>query len=213
MRIYLIRHGRQSDSRCNVDVGLSEEGVQQARLTGKRLSTWSLTSLVASDMIRARQTAEHINASLHVPLTIVPALRELNFGQMEGLTTSEIDTRFVEFQAAQLRIDRDVHYPGGESISDVIERVVPELEHIANSGADRIGIITHGVVIRAVVTYVLGAPPQRWRVIGRRFENCGITELDVDAVTGEMSLERVNDYAHLEKHPELLREAWGVREN
>lgn len=213
MHIYLIRHGRQSDSRCNVDVGLSEEGVQQARLTGERMSTWDLTSLFASDMTRARETAEYINASLHVPLTIIPALREINFGQMEGLTTAEIDSRFTEFQAAQLRMDRDIHYPAGESISEVIERVVPELERISRLGADRIGIVTHGVVIRAVVTYVLGAPPQRWRVIGRRFENCGITELDVDAITGEMSLERVNDYAHLEEHPHLLREAWGVREN
>lgn len=42
MKLYLIRHGRQCDKRCNVDVSLSEEGIRQAKLAGMRMKDWGV---------------------------------------------------------------------------------------------------------------------------------------------------------------------------
>ncbi|MDU2596988.1 MAG: histidine phosphatase family protein [Dermabacter sp.] len=213
VRILLVRHGRQSDARCNVDVGLSAAGRQQADLAGGRLAGERVNLVVSSDMIRARETAQILNAHVAAPSREIAALRELDFGEMEGLTDDEIDTRFSEFKTLQARGDRDLHYPGGESASDVLERALAALEALADGGFDTVAIATHGVVIRVLAAHALGAPAHRWRAVARSLENGSITELRYDTHTHTLSLERLNDYAHLEANPELLRAAWGVREN
>lgn len=213
MRVFLVRHGRQSDTRCNVDVDLAEEGRQQADLAGRRMSHWGIRRIVSSDLIRARQTAEIINEHLGVPLSIVPELRELDFGHMQGLTDAEIAGRFSDFKVRQRPMDLDLRYPGGENVADVLERVVPALAAVVDEGPGPVAIATHGVVIRAVVSHVARAPLARWRRMGSGLENGSITEIAWHAEAREFSLERFNDYAHLEAYPALLRAAWGVDEN
>lgn len=214
MRIFLIRHGRQSDARCNVDVELAEEGRRQAELVAHRIGSWGIEKIYSSDLIRARQTAEIVNARLGVPLEIVGALREIEFGAMHGLTEEEIADRFGDFKREQLQMELDLHYPGpgGENIADLLERVVPALKAIAQGPERAVAVATHGVVIRALVAFVCGGPLARWRLVASTFENGSITEL-LWREPGEFTLERLNDHAHLEAHPELLRSAWGVTEN
>ena len=60
MRIYLIRHGRQNSTLCNVNVPLAEAGIEQAHLAGKRLAAYGIDEIYASDLIRARETAQII---------------------------------------------------------------------------------------------------------------------------------------------------------
>lgn len=215
MQIFLIRHGRQSDTRCNVDVGLSPAGERQADLVGARIAPWVIDELYASDMIRARETAEIINSHVNrARIHVVPALRELHFGDMEGLLDEEIQERFGDFARAQARMDRDLAYPGArENVAAVLERTLGALDEIAETGAQRIAMVTHGVVIRALAVHAMGGQVPRWRETAARLENGSITELERDDRTGGYSLQRLNDHAHLEPHPELLRSAWGVREN
>ena len=87
------------------------------------------------------------------------------------------------------------------------------LERIARASPGPVLIVTHGVVIRTLVQHAARGPLYRWRTTARRLENGSITELGYETGTGELSLQRVNDHAHLEPYPELLREAWGVQEN
>ena len=68
--------------------------------------------------------------------------------------------------------------------------------------------VTHGGVIRAVTAHILHMPLARWRSLGRELENCGITELSWDEKRRSFTVERFNDYAHLEAYPELLRSNW-----
>lgn len=213
MRVFLIRHGRQSDARCNVDVDLAVEGRRQAELVAQRMEQWGVTSLYSSDMIRARQTAEIMNRWLRVPHHVAPELRELDFGDMEGLTDLEIAKRFGGFQERQAPMDLDLTYPGGESVSQLMERVIPALRSIVDDASGNIAIATHGVVIRGVVSYVTRSPLPRWRLVATSLENGSITELRWHPAAGQFSLERLNDHAHLEGHPELMRSAWGVSEN
>lgn len=214
MRILLIRHGRQSDARCNVDVGLAAEGRRQAEAVARRIEHWGVEKMYSSDLIRARQTAEIINARLRLPHEIVGELREIDFGALHGLTDEEIDARFGQFKQDQSRMDLDLHYPGpgGENIADLLERVLPAITAIAQGPENAVAISTHGVVIRALAAFAVGIPLPRWRLVATALENCSITELrsrEPDLFT----LERLNDHAHLEAYPELLRSAWGVNEN
>lgn len=212
MRIALIRHGRQSDTRCNVDVGLSPEGRRQAELLGTRLAGSGVDAVIASDMIRARETAEILASPLGLPVEVIPALRELDFGDLEGLDDDRIAADFATFRARQARMEEDLRYPGGETIGELSGRVLEVLADIATRDQDHVAVVTHGVAIRAVLSRILHLPLPRWRTLAPGLENGSITELSHDPGHG-FRLDRLNDHAHLENHRDLLRAAWGVQEN
>ena len=213
MKIYLIRHGRQCDKRCNIDVSLSPEGVRQAVLVGARMKDWGLEKVYSSDMLRAKETAEHANSCWQIPHEVISEFRELCFGDMEGLTDEEIEVKFAGFKKQQEQMETDLPYPGGESASDLVRRAMPKLLEVAGRHRKSIAIATHGVWIRAVLCHILGIDMVKWRMIGTTFENGSITELCYHPEKRQFTLERFNDYAHLEPYPQLLRAAWGVKEN
>lgn len=213
MKIYLIRHGRQSDKRCNVDVSLAPEGIRQAVLTGERMKDWGIEKVYSSDMLRAKETAEQANRSWHVPHEIIPEFRELCFGDMEGLTDEEIEVKFADFKKQQEQMAADIPYPGGESAADLVRRAMPKLREVAGCHSGSIAIATHGVWIRAVLCFILGIDMVKWRTLGTTLENGSITELCYHPEKQQFTLERFNDFAHLEPYPSLLRAAWGVKEN
>ena len=125
MRIYLIRHGRQESPLCNVNVSLSPEGREQARLLGKRLLEENIGEIWSSDLLRAMETAEILNESLRVPRVIRTGLREISFGDLEGLSDEVIAERYELFLRERAKMDRDLSYPGGECAADVVRRAEP----------------------------------------------------------------------------------------
>lgn len=214
MKIYLIRHGRQCDKHCNVDVDLSEEGFRQADLTGAYIKDWGIQKLYSSDMIRARQTAETINKHLEVPYEVVPAFRELDFGDMEGLMPDQMKIQYPDFFAEEAKEIKAIPYPGGESVDDVVARYMPALRSVASQPLEKVAVVTHGVAIKAVFSHILGMNTAMWKRWGRGdFENCSVNELLYDPEKDMFSVERFNDHSHLDAYPELLRSAWGVDEN
>lgn len=206
--IYLIRHGRQSSRLCNVDVELSPEGFLQAALVGERLAGKGIQIVYSSDFIRARQTAQAANQYWNVDHVTDPGLREIDFGRMEGLSDEEIWQKFGELKRQQKKMEADLPYPGGECAGDVIRRVMPILERIGQGAESQAAVVTHGGVIRCAAAYVLGMEPAKYRLLGKDLENCGITELRFDKRSRRFTLERFNDYAHLEREPGLLRGGW-----
>lgn len=208
MELYLIRHGRQSSRLCNVNVDLSPDGRRQAILLGHRLADWGIEVLYSSSLIRAVQTAEEINRFLLLPHQVCPELGEISFGEMEGLPDEEIAVRFREFKERQAAMTEDLSYPGGECAADVIRRAGPVLERLAESSHERIAVVTHGGVIRTMAAWYLGMPLEKWRLLGKDLENTSITQLKWDRGHRRFTLERFNDYAHLEACPELLRKNW-----
>lgn len=212
-KIYLIRHGRQCGKLCNVNVDLSEEGYRQAALLGERLETACIEVLYSSDMLRAVQTAEASNQYWNVKHIIRPELREISFGDMEGLSDDVIAERFADFQTQQCEMRSDLPYPGGECAGDVAGRALPVLREIAESGYQRIAVVTHGCVIRCLTAGILGMDLAKVRLIGGSLENCSITELAYRPEQNRFTLERFNDYAHLEKFPDLMRCSWVDTEN
>ena len=211
MRIYLIRHGRQKSPLCNVNVPLSDAGRRQAELLGKRLKKESIDAIWSSDLIRARETADIINEKIRAPRIIREGLREISFGDLEGLSDDVIMERYADFFAARASMKQDLPYPGGESAADVIRRAVPVMDEIAKSGAETVAVVTHGGVIRSLVTHYLHMDGAYVPLLARHLENCGITEFYYRESDGEMLLNRFNDFAHLTDHPELLRGGWGEK--
>ena len=113
MKLYLIRHGRQSSKLCNVDVDLSEAGFRQAALVGERLVPAKIDAVYSSDLLRAVQTAQSANIYWNVEHFVRPGLREISFGHMEGMTDAAIAEQYRDFKREQQKMERDLAYPGG----------------------------------------------------------------------------------------------------
>ncbi len=209
MKLYLVRHGRQSSRLCNLDVDLCEAGFRQAALVGERLFPLGIQAVYSSDLIRAVQTAQSANLYWNVEHVVRPGLREICFGDMEGMTDGDIAVKYADFKAEQKRMERDLPYPGGECAADVVRRALPVFEEIIASGYERVAVVTHGCVIRSMAAHYLGIDLARWRMLAVDLENCSISELDYHQDTKRFYLERFNDYGHLERYPELLRSGWG----
>ncbi len=213
MNIYLIRHGRQCSRLCNVNAALSEEGRLQAELVGERLSLKKIDAVYSSNLIRAVETAQIANSCWNAKHIIRSELREISFGDMEGMADDDIAAAFAGFKKEQEKMEEDLPYPGGECAGDVIERAMPVFEEIAASGAENTVVVTHGGVIRCITAAFLKMAPMYYRILGNTLENCSITHVRWNQEKRRYSVERFNDYAHLEQYPELLRESWAEAEN
>lgn len=208
MKIYLIRHGRQNSKLCNVDVSLAEEGKKQAALIGARMKDWKIEKLYCSNLKRAVETANIMNEFLHVDVIVEPHLQEINFGEMTGHSDEENANNFGFFQTKLKSRKYDLAYPGGECGKDVYQRGFPVINKIVRSYTGNIAIVTHGGFIRCILSGLLGMDFSKKSMLGKSLENTSITELDYDPETELFTLERFNDYYHLEDYPNLLRSFW-----
>ncbi len=210
MNIYLIRHGRQNSTLCNVDVELSKEGREQADLVGKRLKTYEIDAVYSSQLLRAKETADIINKYLQKPRYIDERWQEADFGGMTGLTNDELKEKYGDFLAKRAQMSEDVPYPGGgENCQMVFERSYEALKGFTEENYKNVCVVTHGGVLRAILTGLLGADYAKWLTYGRQIENCSISHILYDETMKTFHIERFNDFAHLEGKDYLMRKHFG----
>ncbi len=104
MIFYLIRHGRQNSSDCNVNVPLADAGIKQAELLGKRLRNYSIDAVYCSDLIRAKQTAEIAfshNEFLLDHLQVRSGLAEIDFGDLTGIPDAQVKSFYANYYKQQ----------------------------------------------------------------------------------------------------------------
>ena len=205
VNLYLIRHGRQNSTLCNVDVELSYEGRIQAQLLRERLMNYEIDALYSSDMIRAIETADIINEAFGFEHNIRSEIREISFGLMEGKSDEFNNEHFCAFKAEQQKFLEDIPYPGGENGTSVYERAMPVIQEIVQSGKQNIVVVSHGGTIRVLLAALFGRNQAKRFLFGLSLENTSITQLVYNPIKDRFYLERFNDYAHLEGHPELHR--------
>ena len=187
MNIYLIRHGRQNSTLCNVDVELSKEGREQADLLGKRLKTYDIEAVYSSQLIRAKETADIINSYLEKPRLIDERWQEADFGGMTGLTNEELKEKYGDFLAKRAQMTEDIPYPdGGENCQMIFERSFQALKDLTKEPYKNVCVVTHGGVLRALITGIMGADYAKWLTIGRQIENCSITHILYDEKVGTL---------------------------
>ncbi len=210
MNIYLIRHGRQNSTLCNVDVELSKEGREQAELVGKRLASYHIEAVFSSQLIRARETADIINKYLDKPRIIDERWQEADFGGLTGLTNEELKQKYGKFLEKRASMTEDLPYPdGGENCRMVFERSFEALKELVKQPYKNVCVVTHGGVLRALLTGITGAGYAKWLTYGRQIENCSISHIMYDEKMGTFHIERFNDFAHLEGKDYLLRKHFG----
>lgn len=205
VNLYLVRHGRQNSSLCNVDVELSPEGCIQVELLRERLMKYNIDALYSSNLVRAKQTAEILNKTLGLEHRIREELKEISFGLMEGKSDEYNEEHFRDFKIEQQKLLEDIPYPGGENGTSVYERAMPVIQEIVQSGNQNIVIVTHGGTIRVLLAALFGRNQAKRFLFGVSVENTSITQLVYNPQKDRFYLDRFNDYAHLEGHPKLQR--------
>jgi broad specificity phosphatase PhoE len=132
----------------------------QARELAEQLRHVPFDAVYASDLQRARETAEIVAAPHGVPVRTDPGLREIDIGSWSGLTRNEIDERFPNGER-----------PDGESREQHAARVLAAVERIARENAGRrVLLVTHGGTMRALHGHVSEEP-------FHPVANCGVLEL------------------------------------
>lgn len=208
MNLYLIRHARQNSKLCNVNVPLSEEGREQARLLGEALSDYGIDALYSSHYFRAKETAEIVNQILNVPYYVREELREIEYGDLEGNTDEYNKIHFAEFLKERDSLQSDIAFPNGENGEQVFERAFYVLNEIIRTDYENVAIVTHGGTIRSLVAGILGMSQKDKLLFGLSLENTSITKLCYQKEKNRFYLEQFNDYAHLKMEPALLRKNW-----
>ncbi len=167
-RVYLIRHGQVKGYENfpvygHTDVTLTDIGILQMEAMAERLRLVDIDALYASDLTRASQGARLIARYHDAPLHFLPELREMYFGDWEGLSLSEIRKGFPE-ELKRRQADL-MHYEapgGGESILRFGERVTRCLDRILKEQKEKdIAVIAHGGVNRIVLCKALGLDFER----------------------------------------------------
>lgn len=170
--VVLLRHGRTAYNATmrlqgQVDIPLDAVGQWQAEQGAKALaSAHRATRVVASDLVRAADTARAYAAAIGADVAYDPRLRERGFGEWEGLTGPEIAERWPEEYAAW-RQGEEPARAGAESKADVAARLVACVtEHVESlERDDTLVVVSHGAAITLAVTALLGLDPEGWRGI------------------------------------------------
>jgi probable phosphoglycerate mutase len=155
--ILLIRHGETAWNRMrrmqgHIDIGLNDEGQRQARSLARALQSERPAAIYASDLQRARDTAQAVADMHQLPVHIDSALRERCYGAFEGLMYDEISLQHPEAFALWQSRDPQARFPAGEREAETLEefhqRSVDVITRIAQQHPDqRIVIVTHGGVL------------------------------------------------------------------
>lgn len=183
MRLYLTRHGETVWHHENryagvSDIALTERGRHQAT----QLAAWAkgagLDAVYSSDLTRAVETAAPAAQTAGLPLRRDARLREVHFGDGEGLTRGEMRTRFPTDLDAHISQPASCALPAGERGLDAIARALPALDDIERTHPSGVVLVVmHSTLMRLLLCTALGVDPDRYRALFPRVRNGALTEL------------------------------------
>jgi len=209
--LILIRHGetdwnRELRFQGQVDVPLNAVGHEQARRLGQRLSLEAVDLLVCSDLIRTQQTALPISQQSRQLLlqgspVLNPALREQNFGVVDGMRVGDIQTQHPDAWAQWTRFDADSAFAGGESARQFHSRVLAAVRALALAHAHKtLVVVTHGGVLDMIYRTARALPLSGPRQSD--IPNAGLNRVRIDGDALEiLDWADVQHLAHMPAQP------------
>lgn len=195
-KLVLVRHGEtvgQSSIRYfgSTDVALSVAGHRQMEQVRAALEGEMFEAVYTSKLQRAISAARII--SPQVPLQMVAGFNEVNFGDWEGLTREEIESRdpmlFRQWRAAL----SDFTYPGGDAVPAFRARVALALRALLSVAPERVLVVAHKGVLATIISELL-----RLSVAERAAWPIDLASIHVlEATDGRWQATLVNERRHL----------------
>jgi len=170
-KLFLVRHGQSLWNLENrftgwKDIDITEAGIEEAKKAGLALKGERIDIAFTSALIRAQHTLSIILNEIgnpNIPVVKDKALNERSYGNLEGLNKAETALKYGDEQVHIWRRSYDVVPPGGESLKDTYNRVIPYFESqirpLLKKG-ENVLIVAHGNSLRALIMYLEHLSPE-----------------------------------------------------
>ena len=166
MNLILIRHGQSEWNALNQFTGwkdpdLTVKGIEEAHNAGKIINNLRINFdlVYTSALVRAQNTAKIILKEINQSLSTIKnqALNERNYGDLAGLNKDDARKRWGNEQVHIWRRSYDIPPPGGESLKDTGERVLPFfmkeiLPHVCEG--KNVLVAAHGNSLRSLIKFL-----------------------------------------------------------
>jgi alpha-ribazole phosphatase len=199
MRLLLVRHGETDWNAAKrfqgqADIPLNRTGQRQAAAVARVLQRDTVQAIIASDLLRAQETARVIAVPLQLTMDLDSRWREMAFGDWEGLTYDVLQHRHPKRLAAWYDDPLQVAPPNGETLTHVANRVRAAWHDLRARYANQTTVlVAHGGPLRLLLCLALGLPPgAHWHFA---VDPAALSELLVYGQ--DATLIRLNDTAHM----------------
>lgn len=166
-KLLLIRHGVTSynlEKRYigETDEPLAPEGERQAASLVPAIHSFAPGKVIASPKKRTVSTARIATSGTGLEVYTDDDLREMAFGEWEGLAFEEIKERYPDLTPRFFAWNEELAFPGGESIKSFMIRVKRAAARLTEEPEETVAVFTHGGVIRLLICLYLNIPPDRF---------------------------------------------------
>lgn len=215
--VYLIRHGEVAGNSGEHrtfagarDLPLTPRGAEQVQAIAARMKHEKLDAIYSSTLQRAWRTAEAIAKFQNLELTRLDAWREVDYGDWEGLSETEIERDYADLWRERVADPWNVSPPNGESYQTLWARLEPAWLDLINAHQGQsVAVVGHNGSLRVLLCQLLGAPPANARRL--QIGNCALTKVvlgdaqsDVHTLAGgklpgpPVVISYINNTSHLE---------------
>jgi broad specificity phosphatase PhoE len=169
LHLHLVRHGQTAASRENrfsghIDPPLTDVGRAMADAIAAAYGGLSWAAVYTSPLLRCRQTAAPLCERARVEPIVEDGLKEIGYGEWEGLQQDEVRTRFPDAFAYWVHDVASRGTPGGETAFQVAARAMSAVERIRARHTDgNVLIVSHKATLRIVVCALLGMDVREFR--------------------------------------------------
>lgn len=181
--LFFFRHGETDWNKSHrlqghTNIPLNENGLAQAETLAQTMKKHDIGHFLASDLDRAHHTAKVVAAHHNAEVVAHPALREVTFGDAEGMHKQDFRDKYQDIMSIMDDTDNPEHrhicVPNGETRQQAIDRVLNFLHTtLPDISTQKIGIATHGALMTNIYLDVIGEKYY--------FSNCEIMHLYYDA--------------------------------
>jgi probable phosphoglycerate mutase len=176
-------------------MALNSNGRKQVGLLAQALKDKEVSCIYSSPLKRARETADTIASAHGLNVVTVDALKEVDAGELEGLTFNEVVERYGVFFQEWIKDTPSLKIPGGESITDLRERTWPAVQRIVSEHpGEAVIAVSHNLAILSIISRALGMNISDFRRL--RLSVASISVLDFGEHFASLAL--FNDTCHLE---------------
>jgi len=199
IKLVLIRHGethwnhQRRIQGGSSDTVLSQNGRKQVKNLGLTLKDTDLSAVYSSPLQRALKTARTIAKHHGLEVQVEPDFRELEVGELEGLSIETLTSDFSHFLVQWRGGDGSEKLPGGESLVDLQKRCWSAVQRIVTEHEGTVVVVSHYFAILTIICAALGLPPS-----GIRRFRVSVGSLSVlDFKDGHPCLTSLGDTCHL----------------
>jgi len=128
-------------------------------------------------------------------------LLDMSFGKLQGLTMDEANARYADVLKAWLETPHQIHFPGGEDLDTVRQRVMTGLEDlVCRHRGESVALVSHTVVIKTLLCAVLGLGNEHFWRIGQ--DTCAVNAFDAEDGAADgggaiYTIQLINDTSHM----------------